>query len=180
MPSKSYTSKMVELDSLLFPVFERLRRQGVPIGVSEYITAIETIQTEVGLEDASSFKGLCRLLWAKSRDDQELFDRAFAELIEPQLQSISTSEPTPPTRTTPPSTPPQPLTTFPETPPPQPLTTSTETPPLQPEPQPQPEREKKLEPQMGRVTLPSRTVSQSFVLTTKITEELHYYQLTPR
>ena len=171
---------MVELDSLLFPVFDRLRRQGVPVGVSEYITAIETIQTEVGLEDTASVRELCRLLWAKSREDQELFDRAFAELIEPQLQTISTPEPTPPTRTTPPSTPPQPLTTSPETPPPQPLTTYPETSPLQDEPQPEPEPEKKLEPQMERVTFPSRTVSQSFVLTTEITEELHYYQLTPR
>lgn len=170
---------MVELDSLIFPVFERLRRQGVPVGVSEYITAIETIQTKVGLENTARVKELCRLLWAKSREDQELFDGAFAELIEPQLQTISTPEPTPPTRTIPPSTPPQPLTNSPETPPPQPLTTSAETPPPQPEPQPQPERGKKLEPQMERVTLPSRTVSQSFVLTTEITEELHYYQLTP-
>ncbi len=174
---------MVELDSLLFPVFERLRRQGVPIGVSEYITAIETIQTEVGLEDTASVKGLCRLLWAKSREDQELFDRAFAELIEPQLQTISTPEPTPPTRTTLLSAPPpQPLTNSPETPPPQPLTTSAETSSPQPESQPQPESEEQnnLEPQIERVILPSRTVNNSFVLTTELTEELHYYQLTPR
>ncbi|MGK7876011.1 MAG: VWA domain-containing protein [Xenococcaceae cyanobacterium] len=76
---------MAELDSLLFQVFERLRRQGVPLGVSDYLEAIETIQAGIGLEDAASFKGLCRLLWAKSREDQELFDTAFAELVEPQI-----------------------------------------------------------------------------------------------
>ena len=156
---------MVELDSLLFPVFDRLRRQGVPVGVSEYITAIETIQTEVGLEDAASFKGLCRLLWAKSREDQELFDQAFAELIESQLPTISTPEPTSPTRSTPQSTPfPQPLTSSAETSLPQP----------EPQPQPEPEGEKKLEPQMERMILPSRTVSDSFVSTTELTEELHH------
>jgi uncharacterized protein with von Willebrand factor type A (vWA) domain len=94
---------MTELGSLLFQVFERLRRQGVPLGVSDYLEAIETIQAGVGLEDSASFKGLCRLLWTKSREDQELFDLAFAELVEPQLPISVTSPSTPPdTSTVPP------------------------------------------------------------------------------
>ena len=47
---------MADLDSLLFQVFERLRKQGVPLGVSDYLEAIETIQAGVGLEDSASFK----------------------------------------------------------------------------------------------------------------------------
>jgi len=154
---------MAELDSSLFQVFERLRKQGVPLGVSDYLEAIETIQAGVGLEDSASFKGLCRLLWTKSREDQELFDLAFAELVEPQLQIISIPEPTPPSKlpSTPSTTPPQPT-------------------PNQPEPQPQPEPEEELEPEQVRVTLPSRSVGQSFELKTELTEKPHYYQLTPR
>jgi len=154
---------MAELDSLLFQVFEELRRQGVPLGVSDYLEAIETIQAGVGLEDSASFKGLCRLLWTKSREDQELFDLAFAELVEPQLQTISIPEPTRPSK--PPSTP--------STAPPQ-LTSD------QPEPESQQEPEKEQKPQQQRVTLPSRSVGQSFELKTELTEKPHYYQLTPR
>lgn len=159
---------MVELDALLFQVFERLRRQGVPLGVSDYLEAIETIQAGVGLEDAASLKGLCRLLWTKSREDQELFDLAFAELVEPQLQTISTPEPITPTSATPQSIIPEFSTTSPES-----------TPSLS-EPQPQPEPEVELEPQQERVKLPSRPVEQSFVMKTELTEKPHYYQLTTR
>lgn len=156
---------MAELDSLLFRVFERLRRQGVPLGVSDYLLAIETIQAGVGLEDAANFKGLCRLLWTKSREDQELFDLAFTELVEPQLQTISTLEPTTLTSATPPSTAPEPSTARSESTPSQ----------LETEP------EKELDPQQERVALPSSSVEQSFVLKTELSEEPHrYYQLTPR
>jgi hypothetical protein len=154
---------MADLDSLLFQVFERLRKQGVPLGVSDYLEAIETIQAGVGLEDSASFKGLCRLLWAKSREDQELFDLAFAELVEPQLQTISTPKSTTPTSTTPPSTTPKP---------------STATPSL-PKPEPQPELKSRQETQQQGLTFSSRSADWSFVLNTNLTEEPHYYQLTP-
>ncbi|EDX74913.1 VWA domain containing CoxE-like protein [Coleofasciculus chthonoplastes PCC 7420] len=156
---------MAELDSSLFQVFERLRRQGVPLGVSDYLEVIETIQAGIGLEDAASFKGLCRLLWAKSREDQELFDLAFAELVEPQLQTISTPKPTCPSQ--PPSTP--------LTAPPQPTPNQPE-----PQPQPEPELEEELKPQQVTVTLPSRSVGQSFELKSELTEKPYYYQLTLR
>ncbi|MDZ8186525.1 MAG: VWA domain-containing protein [Nostoc sp. ChiSLP02] len=80
---------MAKLDFLLLQVFERLRKQGVPLGVSDYLTVIEAMQSGVGLEDPDSFKGLFRLLWAKSREDQGLFDLAFAELVEPELQNTT-------------------------------------------------------------------------------------------
>jgi len=154
---------MAELDSQLFQVFERLRRQGVPLGVSDYLEAIETIQAGVGLEDAASFKGLFRLLWAKSREDQELFDLAFAELVESQWQTISTPEPISPSQTH----------SRPSTVPPEEI-------PNQPEPQPELEPEPEPETQQVNVTLPSSSVDHSFVLQSELTEEPHYYQLTPR
>jgi uncharacterized protein len=99
---------MAKLDSLLFPVFDALRKQGVPLGVSDYLLAVKTIRSGFGLEDAARFKELCRLLWTKSKEDQELFDIAFAELIEPELQIVSTPElvTTTPINTSPSETPP--------------------------------------------------------------------------
>jgi hypothetical protein len=57
--------------------------------VSEYLAVIKTLREGVGLENADQCRRLCRLLWAKSREDQELFDVAFAELAEPRLQTSS-------------------------------------------------------------------------------------------
>jgi uncharacterized protein with von Willebrand factor type A (vWA) domain len=147
---------MVDLDTSLFQVFERLRRNGIPLGVSDYLEAIETIRGGMGLEGNDRFKELLRLFWAKSREDQELFDTAFAELVEPQLQIIATPIPRTPTNTAPPPTTPEPTTTAPQPP------------PSFPEPQPE------------MVTLPASAVKQSFVLETDFTESPHYYQLTPR
>lgn len=155
---------MPKLDALLFQVFERLRRSGVPLGVSDYMLAIETIQAGVGLEDAARFKGLCRLLWAKSQGDQELFNLAFAELVEPQLQTISTPEPITPTSATPPSTVSELAPDLPELE------------PSLPKPQPQPQ----LELQWSRAIMPSKHKGQPFLLKTDLTEVSHYYQLMPR
>ncbi len=69
---------MAELD-LLLPVFQRLRRQGVALGIDDYLVAVEIIKAE--LDNLDDFPGLCRLLWAKSREDQQLFDQAMKELV---------------------------------------------------------------------------------------------------
>jgi hypothetical protein len=148
---------MPKLDALLFQVFERLRRQGVPLGVSDYLEAIETIQAGVGLENAASLKGLCRLLWTKSREDQELFDLAFAELVEPQLLTISTPESNTSNSL---STAPESSTTLPESP-------------------SESELEEVPESHQERVALPS-SVNRSFMLKLELSEESHHYQLTPR
>jgi hypothetical protein len=195
---------MAELDSLLFQVFEELRRQGVPLGVSDYLEAIETIQAGIGLEDAASFKGLCRLLWAKSREDQELFDLAFTKLVESQLQTISTSQPSTPTSATSPSKTPAPSTALPLSSPsqlepqPQPKIETTPTSKTSPstvsspsgslaestsslpKPQLQAEPEPRLELAQESMALPSSSVGESFVLKSELTKEPHYYQLLPR
>lgn len=156
---------MAELDTLLLQVFERLRREGLPLGVSEYLVAIEAIQAGLGQEDAGSLKRLCRLLWAKSQEDLELFDLAFAQLVEPQLHTISkpqsnTFESTPGSKT-PPSEASNPNSG-----------TSESTQNL---------LENQLQKQPPPVTLqPSKSTNQSFVGKTELTDEPHRYQLTPR
>lgn len=147
---------MIELNSLLFQVFERLRRQGVPLGVSDYLEVIEAIQAGLGLETFSSLKGLCRLLWAKSREDQQLFDLAFAELVDPQMPALFPPE----------STTSEASTTLPES--------SASLPDTQPQLEPE------LELHQEAIALPSKSTAQSLVLNSELTEEPHYYQLTPR
>jgi uncharacterized protein with von Willebrand factor type A (vWA) domain len=159
---------MAKLDTSLFQVFERLCRNGVPLGVSDYLEAIETIRGGMGLEDNDRFKELLHLFWAKSREDQELFDTAFAELVEPHLKIITTPIPRTPTSTGPPPTTPEPTTTAPQPP------------PSSPEPQPQLQPQEVQQPQPEKVILPASAVKQSFVLETDFTESPHYYQLTPR
>ncbi|MCZ8048891.1 MAG: hypothetical protein GPI90_21510 [Microcystis aeruginosa K13-05] len=158
---------MAELDTSLFQVFQRLRRNGVPLGVSDYLEAIETIRGGMGLEDNDRFKELLRLFWAKSREDQELFDTAFAELVEPHLKIITTPIPRTPTSIAPPPTNPESTTTAPQPP------------SISPEPQPQLQPQEVQQPQPEKVILAS-AVKQSFVLKTDFTESPHSYQLTPR
>ena len=82
---------MVDQYSILFPVLEKLRQQGVPLGASDYLLALEALQAGLGLESLEHCKQLCRLLWAKSCEEQELFDLAFAELVEAPIKAASES-----------------------------------------------------------------------------------------
>jgi uncharacterized protein with von Willebrand factor type A (vWA) domain len=86
--------------SRLFLVFDDLRQQGVPLGVPEYMLALRTIGEGVGSDDVTSLKRVCRLLWAKSQEDQQLFDAAFTRHIESWLYP-----PPPVNRSGPPSKP---------------------------------------------------------------------------
>jgi uncharacterized protein with von Willebrand factor type A (vWA) domain len=56
---------------------------------------LDALRSVVGWESPERLKSICRLLWAKSREDQERFDDAFERLVEPQLQPRQTSKPRP-------------------------------------------------------------------------------------
>jgi hypothetical protein len=77
---------MLTDDLTLFPVFESLRKQGVPLGISEYLAVVEVLRQGYGENQPEKVERLCRLVWAKSQDDQELFDLAFARLARPRLE----------------------------------------------------------------------------------------------
>jgi uncharacterized protein with von Willebrand factor type A (vWA) domain len=147
---------MGELDDILWQVFERLRRQGVPIGVSEYIEAIKLIKAEFEPK-------VCRLLWAKSQEEQELFDSAFAELVEPQLQNYSPPEPTSPKSITLPSQDSHSPSTSPSQ--------STKSEPLS-----QPQTSK---PQQTTVTSPATTETQLVIPQLELPKQTRHYQIIP-
>ena len=177
---------MADLNSRLFQVFERLRRQGSPLGISDYMEAIAAIQAGVGLEDATRFKELCRLLWAKSQQDQEIFDLAFAELVEPQLKITYRPRSTTPANTatdspetqfqsepSEPAEPTTPASTAPHSQDPEPTTDSPET-------QSQSEPGGSWPPQQEKARLASGSSGQLLGLQSELTEEPKRYQLTPR
>src|SRR5436190_24262531 len=75
----------IDYDVLLLPVFQEMRRLGADVSLKEYLQALQTVRNGVGLEDAALLAESCRLLWAKSREEQEIFDIAFAEKAIPKL-----------------------------------------------------------------------------------------------
>lgn len=73
-------------ETLLYPLFEYLRRRNFALGISEYLLAIKTLRSGFGLESPGQMKQLLRLLWAKSEEEQAHFDEAYAMFIEPRMQ----------------------------------------------------------------------------------------------
>lgn len=82
----------IDYDVLLLPVFQEMRRLGADVSLTEYLEAIQTLCSGMGLANAELLTQCCRLLWAKSREEQEMFDIAFAEKAAPKL-AILTSQP---------------------------------------------------------------------------------------
>ena len=75
----------IDYDVLLLPVFQEMRRLGADVSLAEYLQAIQALRSGAGLEDVVSLTQSCRLLWAKSREEQAMFDTAFAEKAAPKL-----------------------------------------------------------------------------------------------
>lgn len=108
---------MADTEPLLLSVFYDLRARGVPLGLPEYLLAVETLRGGVGLESSERLRRVCRLLWAKSVEDQQLFDLVFnlrmGAWLRPQGETARESAPPAPA-----VTPPTPLGDRAPTPPP--------------------------------------------------------------
>lgn len=76
---------MIETESFLLPLFQELRKQGVPLGISEYLLALKSIREGIGIEDIDRLERFLKLLWAKSQEDREIFHFKFTELVKPRL-----------------------------------------------------------------------------------------------
>lgn len=82
----SYTEMfMSKLLSSLLKLFERLRREGLVLGISDFLEAVEAIEAGIGIENPESLKNLLSLIFTKSQEEQKLFNAAFKDLVEPQL-----------------------------------------------------------------------------------------------
>jgi len=78
--------------SIMFEIFEEVRRQGLPLGLTEYLTLATAAEEGRGLESYAQFKNMCRLLWANSTDDYVVIDQAFARIVDPWLLRESAGE----------------------------------------------------------------------------------------
>jgi uncharacterized protein with von Willebrand factor type A (vWA) domain len=68
---------MTDLEDILLDTFEELRQRRVPLGLSDYIVALQAVNDLTDVEDLEIIKNLCRLFWAKSFEDQLLFNETF-------------------------------------------------------------------------------------------------------
>jgi hypothetical protein len=73
-------------DSLLFELFSHLRRLGLPLGVDDYLAVLDLLSQGIGATSVESLQATCRILWAKSPEDLERLDEAFALLVVPRLR----------------------------------------------------------------------------------------------
>ena len=77
-----------EAEILLFPLFNKLRKEAIPLGISDYLLAIKTIKERIGLEDSERLQRFLCLLWVKSPEDQAIFNDGFEALVKPALEQI--------------------------------------------------------------------------------------------
>ncbi|MGK7954617.1 MAG: hypothetical protein AB4063_05050 [Crocosphaera sp.] len=77
---------IVESENLFLPLFNKLRKENIPVGISDYLVAIKTVQSRIGLENIERVKRFLCLLWVKSSEDQVIFDNEFENLVRPELE----------------------------------------------------------------------------------------------
>jgi uncharacterized protein len=69
------------LDLPLIELFHRLRHAGLPLGVDEYQSLVRALQAGFGISDRTALARLCKTLWIKSRDEEQLFDYHFEQVM---------------------------------------------------------------------------------------------------
>lgn len=83
----------VPLLNVLLRLFKELRKWGLPLGVEEYMLAVQTLQAGFGIGDRNSLERLCCTLWTKSEAEARLLKRLLDEVIKQPVE-ISKSIPT--------------------------------------------------------------------------------------
>jgi uncharacterized protein len=60
-------------------LFTRLREAGLPLGLNDYQAVVKAMQGGYGVADRASLERVCRMLWVRSADEQQLFDYYFEQ-----------------------------------------------------------------------------------------------------
>ncbi|MEM9149972.1 MAG: hypothetical protein AAGB19_05910 [Cyanobacteria bacterium P01_F01_bin.3] len=76
----------------LIELFTRLRQAGLPLGMNEYQLVLEALESGFGLPDEAALARLCRTLWAKSKEDQLLFNYHFEQVMAAEHEKFAPSE----------------------------------------------------------------------------------------
>ncbi|MEG4584644.1 hypothetical protein QUA54_05235 [Microcoleus sp. MOSTC5] len=83
----------VHLLNVLLSLFKELRKWGLPLGVEEYMLALQALQAGFGIGDRNSLERLCCTLWTKSKPEACLLKRLLDEVIKQPVE-IPQSTPT--------------------------------------------------------------------------------------
>ncbi len=68
--------------NLLLHLFKRLRRYGFPLGIEDYMLALQALQGGFGIGDRKALERLCCTLWAKSEEETRQIHRLLNEMLE--------------------------------------------------------------------------------------------------
>ncbi|TAG60655.1 MAG: hypothetical protein EAZ28_06300 [Oscillatoriales cyanobacterium] len=83
----------VHLLNVLLSLFKELRKWGLPLGVEEYMLALQALQAGFGIGDRHSLERLCCTLWTKSEPEASLLKRLLDKVIKQPVE-IPQSTPT--------------------------------------------------------------------------------------
>ncbi|GAB1544617.1 hypothetical protein NUACC21_72930 [Scytonema sp. NUACC21] len=86
----------IPLLNVLLILFNKLRSYGFPLGVDDYMLALQALQGGFGMGDRQTLERLCCTLWTKSEQEARLLNRLFNEVLaQPQthVNQSSTKEP---------------------------------------------------------------------------------------
>ena len=74
-------------DLPLLDLFTKLRSAGLPLGVDDYQAVLRSVQGGYGLTDRVALARVCRMLWVRSADEQQLFDHYFEQVIGSEISA---------------------------------------------------------------------------------------------
>ncbi|NEO64467.1 MAG: CoxE, partial [Moorea sp. SIO4G2] len=64
-------------DLPLMELFEKLQDAGLPLGIGEYEALLRALQAGFGIPDREALARLCCILWVKSQEEKQIFDKYF-------------------------------------------------------------------------------------------------------
>jgi uncharacterized protein len=82
----------IPLLNVLLILFNKLRSYRFPLGVEDYMLAIQALQGGFGIGDRQTLERLCCTLWTKSEQEARLLNRLFDEVLaQPQTYTNQSS-----------------------------------------------------------------------------------------
>ncbi|NJN13964.1 MAG: hypothetical protein HC815_41280 [Richelia sp. RM1_1_1] len=67
--------------NVLLILFNKLRSYGFPLGVEDYMLALQALQGGFGMGDRQTLERLCCTLWTKSEQEARVLNRIFDEVL---------------------------------------------------------------------------------------------------
>ncbi len=89
----------IPLLNFLLILFNKLRSYSLPLGVEDYMLALQALQGGFGMGDRQALERLCCTLWTKSEQEAHLLNRLFDEVLaqaQTYINQPSTKEPVKP------------------------------------------------------------------------------------